>query len=353
MYQPARLYTSAKVAFCIHNIAYQGIFAFADFALNLPDEFKSSFDFIDGYDKPVKGRKINRMKAGILESDKVCRCHGHQVDDKRGNKLVKSTSCPVTSNELATLDMIRNSLKCWVFYYYLAALYPNPGNTCISTDISLKLSKMKAEYFPPKEDAILHNEAPTNLCVLVTRAVDINDLLMEGVLMEIKNILAQGRLDLPLSLCFATLRGDDLLLHKLLKRCLDANKSDNNGRTALHIATSKENTNCVLLLLDFRVDLNIRATEYFQKIPIKFCPRMPRDATEVYASSEKAARGTGHRLIGGLGDGLIGGLGGWLSAGLSSRLADRLSAGFNMRLGSEPGVWLWRAWWLARRWLQD
>nr|GEY35355.1 granule-bound starch synthase [Tanacetum cinerariifolium] len=108
----ARILESDKVAFCIHNIAYQSRFAFADFALlSLPDEFKSLFDFIDGYDKPVKGRKINRMKARILESDKVCRCHGHPVDDKRGNKLVKSTSCPVTSNELAMLDLIRNSLK--------------------------------------------------------------------------------------------------------------------------------------------------------------------------------------------------------------------------------------------------
>ncbi|KAJ0582095.1 putative NDP-glucose--starch glucosyltransferase [Helianthus annuus] len=72
MYQPRGLYPSAKVAFCIHNIAYQGRFAFADFELlNLPDEFRSSFDFIDGYEKPVKGRKINWMKAGILESDKI------------------------------------------------------------------------------------------------------------------------------------------------------------------------------------------------------------------------------------------------------------------------------------------
>ncbi|XP_050235838.1 granule-bound starch synthase 1, chloroplastic/amyloplastic-like [Mercurialis annua] len=72
MYKSRGIYTNAKVAFCIHNIAYQGRFAFADFALlNLPDEFKSSFDFIDGYDKPVKGRKINWMKAGILESDKL------------------------------------------------------------------------------------------------------------------------------------------------------------------------------------------------------------------------------------------------------------------------------------------
>ncbi|GKE05649.1 potassium channel AKT1-like protein, partial [Tanacetum coccineum] len=77
-------------------------------------------------------------------------------------------------------------------------------------------------------------------------------------LMETENMLAQGRLDLPLSLCFATLRGDDLLLHKLLKRGLDANESDNNGRTALHIAASKGNTNCVLLLLDFGADPNSR-----------------------------------------------------------------------------------------------
>ncbi|KAF3439789.1 hypothetical protein FNV43_RR18067 [Rhamnella rubrinervis] len=72
MYKGRGIYKSARVAFCIHNIAYQGRFAFSDFSLlNLPDDFKSSFDFIDGYDKPVKGRKINWMKAGILESDKV------------------------------------------------------------------------------------------------------------------------------------------------------------------------------------------------------------------------------------------------------------------------------------------
>uniref|UniRef100_A0A803L5D9 Starch synthase catalytic domain-containing protein n=1 Tax=Chenopodium quinoa TaxID=63459 RepID=A0A803L5D9_CHEQI len=61
-----------QVVYCIHNIAYQGRFAFSDFSmLNLPDEFRGSFDFIDGHVKPVKGRKINWMKAGILESDRV------------------------------------------------------------------------------------------------------------------------------------------------------------------------------------------------------------------------------------------------------------------------------------------
>lgn len=72
IYKPAGSFKTAKVVFCIHNIAYQGRFASSDFSLlNLPEEFKSSFDFFDGYHKPVKGRKINWMKAGILESDRV------------------------------------------------------------------------------------------------------------------------------------------------------------------------------------------------------------------------------------------------------------------------------------------
>lgn len=65
-------YPSAKVAFCSHNIAYQGRFAAADFELlNLPEEFRESFAFTDGYDKPVKGPKINWLKAGFLQSDIV------------------------------------------------------------------------------------------------------------------------------------------------------------------------------------------------------------------------------------------------------------------------------------------
>ncbi|KAE9615336.1 hypothetical protein Lal_00048515 [Lupinus albus] len=72
MYQPLGIFKNARVVFCIHNIAYQGRFPFADFSLlNLPDQFKSSFDFIDGHAKPVIGRKINWMKAGIVESHLV------------------------------------------------------------------------------------------------------------------------------------------------------------------------------------------------------------------------------------------------------------------------------------------
>lgn len=72
MYQAHGIYKSAKVIFCIHNSAYQGRFPFSEFpSLLLPDRFKSSFDFMDGYEKPVKGRKINWMKAGIIESDRT------------------------------------------------------------------------------------------------------------------------------------------------------------------------------------------------------------------------------------------------------------------------------------------
>lgn len=43
--------------------------------------------------------------------------------------------------------------------------------TLMSDFLVLKVTEMKAEYFPPKEDVILQNEAPTDLYILVTGAV--------------------------------------------------------------------------------------------------------------------------------------------------------------------------------------
>ncbi|XP_027065828.1 potassium channel AKT1-like [Coffea arabica] len=230
---------------------------------------------------------------------------------------------------------IRSSISHFLFYSLVDKVYLFRG---VSNDLLFQLvSEMKAEYFPPKEDVILQNEAPTDFYILVSGAVDLlvfknggeqivgeakngdlcgeigvlcyrpqlftvrtkrlsqllrlnrttfmniiqanvgdgtiimnnllqhlkelKDPIMEGVLIETENMLARGRMDLPLSLCFATLRGDDLLLHHLLKRGLDPNESDNDGRTALHIAASKGNENCVLLLLDFGADPNSRDSE--------------------------------------------------------------------------------------------
>ncbi|GMI97686.1 K+ transporter 1 [Hibiscus trionum] len=230
---------------------------------------------------------------------------------------------------------IRSSISHYLFYSLMDKVYLFRG---VSNDLLFQLvSEMKAEYFPPKEDVILQNEAPTDFYILVTGAVDLlvlkngveqvvgeekagnicgeigvlcyrpqlftvrtkrlcqllrlnrttflniiqanvgdgtiimnnllqhlkdmNDPVMEGVLIETENMLARGRMDLPLNLCFATLRGDDLLLHQLLKRGLDPNEADNNGRTALHIAAAKGSENCVLLLLDYGADPNCKDSE--------------------------------------------------------------------------------------------
>ena len=50
---------------------------------------------------------------------------------------------------------------------------------------------MKAEYFPPKEDVILQNEAPTDFYILVTGAVVIIELcpLFCGPIIKCLNFL--------------------------------------------------------------------------------------------------------------------------------------------------------------------
>lgn len=238
-----------------------------------------------------------------------------------------------------TLDFlpkaIRSSISHYLFYSLVEKVYLFQG---VSNDLLFQLvSEMEAEYFPPNEDVILQNEAPTDFYILVTGAVEVlamktegeqvvggaktgdicgeigvlcyrpqlftvrtkrlsqllrmnrtsflnivqanvgdgtiimnnflqylkeqKDPVMEGVFVETTTMLAHGRMELPLSLCIAALRGDDLLLHQLLKRGLDPNEADHNGRSALHIAASKGSENCVLLLLDYGVDPNCRDSE--------------------------------------------------------------------------------------------
>ncbi|KAM7268360.1 hypothetical protein ACFE04_010526 [Oxalis oulophora] len=227
---------------------------------------------------------------------------------------------------------IRSSITHYLFYSLVHKVYLFEG---VSDDFLFQLvSEMKAEYFSPKEDVILQNEAPTDFYILVSGIVDLiiledgaekvvgeaktgdicgeigvlfyrpqlftvrtrrlcqllrlnrttfmnivqanvgdgtiimNNLVqhlkdsthstMEGMLSEMENMLARGKMDLPLGVCFATSRGDDFLLNNLLKRGLEPNEADNNGKSALHIAASKGNENCVLLLLDYGANPNSR-----------------------------------------------------------------------------------------------
>lgn len=56
---------------------------------------------------------------------------------------------------------------------------------------------------------------------------------MGAIFNEVQSMLTRGRLDLPLTLCGAVIRGDELLLEKLLKRGLDPDESDSTDHTAL------------------------------------------------------------------------------------------------------------------------
>lgn len=64
------------------------------------------------------------------------------------------------------------------------------------------------------------------------------DPVMQEILNHTEQMLANGKLDMPLSLCFAADRGDALLLNQLLRRGMDPNELDSNGRSALVRANS-------------------------------------------------------------------------------------------------------------------
>ena len=116
---------------------------------------------------------------------------------------------------------------------------------------------------------------------------------MDEILRDTENMLARGRMDLPLSLCFAATRGDASLLHRLLTRGSDPNEADATGRTAMvgtnflslflklykcftktchsilsylslfsfieqHIAASNGNQQCVAILLEYGANPNVK-----------------------------------------------------------------------------------------------
>ncbi|CAA2933512.1 potassium channel AKT1 [Olea europaea subsp. europaea] len=105
-----------------------------------------------------------------------------------------------------------------------------------------KVSEMKPEYLPPGEDLLKEYQHPE----------------VQAISADMELMLARGQMDLPLILCFAAERGDDVLLFQLLKRGSDPNELSRNGRTALHLAASKGKLECVLLLLDSGAELTVK-----------------------------------------------------------------------------------------------
>ncbi|KAF8732163.1 hypothetical protein HU200_016132 [Digitaria exilis] len=229
---------------------------------------------------------------------------------------------------------IRSGISHHLFFALVQRVYLFQG---VSNDLIFQLvSEMNAEYFAPREDFILQNEAPSDFYILVTGSVElielqngaeqlagmaragdvvgeigvlcyrpqlftartrslsqllrmertaflrivqanvgdgtiiINNLIqylkeksdsfaIAGVAEEIEYMLARGQLELPVTtLCYAASKGDDFLMHQLLKRGVDPNESDNYWHTALHVAASGGHEKCVRLLLDHGADPNAR-----------------------------------------------------------------------------------------------
>ncbi|KAG5098481.1 hypothetical protein JHK82_048335 [Glycine max] len=216
---------------------------------------------------------------------------------------------------------IHSSISHYLFFSLVDKVYLFHG---VSNDLLFQLvTEMKAEYFPPKDDVILQNEAPTDFYIFVTGAAVVGeaksgdvvgeigvlcyrpqlftvrtkrlsqilrlsrtsflnlshsnvedgtmimnnflqnlheseDPLMKEILAETEAMLARGKMDLPISLLFAASRGDDILLHQLLKKGSDPNEPDKDGKTALHIAASKGKDHCVALLLEHGANPNIK-----------------------------------------------------------------------------------------------
>ncbi|XP_029130073.1 potassium channel AKT6 isoform X1 [Cajanus cajan] len=66
---------------------------------------------------------------------------------------------------------IQSSISHYLFYPLVDKVYLFHG---VSNDLLFQLvTEMKAEYFPPKEDVILQNEAPTDFYIFVTGAADL------------------------------------------------------------------------------------------------------------------------------------------------------------------------------------
>ncbi|TVU41681.1 hypothetical protein EJB05_15224, partial [Eragrostis curvula] len=246
--------------------------------------------------------------------------------------------------QLETLDAlpkaIRSSISHYLFFGLVQNVYLFQG---VSNDLIFQLvSEMNAEYFAPREDFILQNEAPTDFYIIVTGSVEllelqngaehvvgtakagdvageigvlcyrpqlftartrslcqllrmdrtdflrvvqsnvgdgaiiINNLIqylkekkdseaIAGVAEEIEHMLARGQLELPITLSFAASKGDDYLMHQLLKRGHDPNESDKYGHTALHEAASRGSEQCIKLLLDHGADPNARGMVFNNK----------------------------------------------------------------------------------------
>ncbi|KAG6409655.1 hypothetical protein SASPL_127697 [Salvia splendens] len=158
---------------------------------------------------------------------------------------------------------IRSKISQFLFYSLVDTVYLFDG---VSNDLLFQLvSIMKPEFFPDGEDIILQNETPTDMYILVNGAAHLKgheDPAMQEILTHTEQILAKGRLDMPLSLCFAADRGDALLLNQILRKVTSSIVYERMRVVQVpNLAAAKGFLEYVLLLLDFGANPNSKDSE--------------------------------------------------------------------------------------------
>ncbi|KAJ4708333.1 Potassium channel like [Melia azedarach] len=154
---------------------------------------------------------------------------------------------------------IRSSISHYLFYSLLDKVYLFRG---VSNDLLFQLvSEMKAEYFPPREDVILQNEAPTDFYILVTGAVVFGEARSGDLCGEVGVLCYRPQL-----FTVRTKRLSQLLRlnRATFLNIVQANVGDGTiimNNLLQHIAASKGSENCVLLLLDHGADPTCRDSE--------------------------------------------------------------------------------------------
>ncbi|KAJ8750423.1 hypothetical protein K2173_015562 [Erythroxylum novogranatense] len=200
---------------------------------------------------------------------------------------------------------IRSSISHYLFYSLVDKVYLFRW---VSNDLLFQLvSEMKAEYFPPKEDVILQNEAPTDFYIIVTGAVDL--LIMKNGVEQVVGEAKTGDLCGEIGvLCYrpqlftvrtkrlsqllrlnrttffnvvqANVGDGTIIMHNLLQHLkelkdpimesvlLETENMLARGRMDLPLDLSdiQRPENCVLLLLDYGADPNRKDSE--ENVPI-------------------------------------------------------------------------------------
>ncbi|KAF9597831.1 hypothetical protein IFM89_021916 [Coptis chinensis] len=119
-------------------------------------------NFRDTIEAATEFAHRNKLPDRLREQMLAHLCLKHRTDSEGLQQQETLDSLP---------KAIQSSIAHFLFFPVVEKIYLFKG---VSKDFLFQLvSEMKAEYFPPKEDVILQNEAPTDFYLLASGAVDV------------------------------------------------------------------------------------------------------------------------------------------------------------------------------------